>query len=167
LDKGAILACSIYIDLNEIRAMLAATPESSVNTSAFYRILARLKRQMRQAAEIDGSQTSSPSPLDHQPGDPDAWLCPINERDRAPLLGPVGVESVTASQRILAGTVGLELENSAEANLGTVNKQWRHGFLDMTVDAYLAFLDWNARRLVPGKSGAMDDRLPPILERLG
>jgi hypothetical protein len=48
-----------------------------------------------------------------------------------------------------------------------VNKQWRHGFLDMTVDAYLAFLDWNARQIVPGKPGAMDDRLPPILERLG
>jgi hypothetical protein len=57
LDEGAILACSIYIDLNEIRAMLAATPETSINTSAYYRILARLKRQMRQAAESDASQS--------------------------------------------------------------------------------------------------------------
>ena len=39
LDVGAILACSIYIDLNEIRADLAATPENSPNTSAYRRIL--------------------------------------------------------------------------------------------------------------------------------
>ena len=33
LDECAILACSIYIDLNELRARLADTPEESRNTS--------------------------------------------------------------------------------------------------------------------------------------
>jgi hypothetical protein len=68
---------------------------------------------------------------------------------------------------MLGDAAGSKLEKSAEVNLATVFKQWRHGFLEMTVDAYLDFLHWNARRMVPGKSGAMDDRLPPILERLG
>jgi hypothetical protein len=77
LDEGASLACSIYIDLAEIRAMLAATPETSVNTSAYYRILARLKRQMRQAAESDASQAAAASSasLDHQPDD-NPWRLP-------------------------------------------------------------------------------------------
>jgi hypothetical protein len=162
LDEGAILACSIYIDLNEIRALLAATPESSTNTSAYYRILARIKRQLRQSGQAIGDAS-----LDHQSDDPDAWLCPIDERDRAPLLGPAGVESVTTSQRVLADAAQSRAEHSFAVNLATVFKQWRHGFLDMTVDGYLEFLDWNARRVVPGKAGAMDDRLPPILERLG
>ena len=44
LDVGAVLACSIYVDLNEIRADLAATPENSPNTSAYRRSLARILR---------------------------------------------------------------------------------------------------------------------------
>jgi len=36
----------------------------------------------------------------------------------------------------------------------------------MGIDEYLEFLDWNARRIIPGKLGALDAKLPPILERL-
>ena len=90
LDEGAILACAIYIDLNEIRARLADTPESSKNTSAYFRILARIKRRERSAA-------AAPLPTDaDQVGDPDDWLCPVDEQDCVPLLGPANVESVVA-----------------------------------------------------------------------
>ena len=162
LDEGAILACSIYIDLNEIRALLAETPETSVNTSAYYRILARVKRQQRQEAESAASQQHG-----QVAGDPDAWLCPIDEQDRAPLLGPADVQSVIASKDVLSSAKASAGENSTELNSATVSKQWRHGFLAMTLDQYLEFLDWNARQLVPGKAGVMDASLPPILERLG
>jgi hypothetical protein len=151
LDECAILACSIYIDLNELRAKLAETPEGSTNSSAYRRILARIKRREREAAgEALGGG-------DYQEGDPDFGLCPLNEQDHAPLLGPPGVASVLASKA--CDPTG---ENSA-----TVRKQWRHGFLSCTVDEYLEFLDWNARCLAPGKAGVMDAELPPILARLG
>jgi len=152
LSEGAILACAIYIDLNEIRAELAATPEESQNTSAYRRILARIKRRERKAAEGRSTMVS-----DYQQDDPDFWLCPIHEQDQAPLLGPAGVESV-----------GRSLDcNRDDTNLGSVHKLWRHGFLPMTPDEYLELLDWTGRQIVPGKRGAIDSALAPILERLG
>ena len=34
LDEAAVLACSVYVDLNPIRARLAETPETSRDTTA-------------------------------------------------------------------------------------------------------------------------------------
>jgi len=40
------------------------------------------------------------------------------------------------------------------------------GFLPMTLDEYLALLDWTGRQLRDGKRGAIPADLAPILERL-
>lgn len=151
LDEGAILACSIYIDLNEIRALLAELPEDSVNTSAYRRILARIKRREREQA----ARANSPG-TDYQEGDPDYWLCPVSEQDRSPLLGPRSAESVAVSQAC----------DLAAVNAATVHKQWRHGFLSVSLDQYLELLDCLGRQVVSGKRGAIDPRLEPILVRL-
>lgn len=161
LDEGAILACAIYIDLNEIRAQLADLPEHSVNTSAYYRILARIKRQQRAASNQETPPSNAP------PTDPDQWLCPVDERDCAPLLGPANVESVVASHVALRAAKEIGEKDATPINLASARKSWRHGFLSMGVDEYLEFLDWNAKRLVPGKRGVVDETVPPILERLG
>lgn len=59
-DEGAILVCGIYVDLNQIRAGEALTPETSTHTSAYDRILGRQQR-----VEADSEMY------------PDDWLCEL------------------------------------------------------------------------------------------
>ena len=54
LDDAAMLACSAYVDLNPVRSKLAATPESSRNTSIFERICERQKPSKRTGDSRDG-----------------------------------------------------------------------------------------------------------------
>jgi hypothetical protein len=92
-----------------------------------------------------------------QEGDEDYVLSPLNEHDRAPLLGPPEAESVIASKQC----------DLAVVNPGAVQKLWRHGFLPLALDDYLDLLDCVGRQIIAGKVGAIDARLEPILLRLG
>jgi hypothetical protein len=69
-DEAAILVCGIYVDLNQIHAGEAPTPEDSRHTSAYDRIQAL---QQRRAAAGSGDVASTTgSEL------PDAWLCELS-----------------------------------------------------------------------------------------
>ncbi len=63
LDDAAVLACSIYVDLNPIRAGIATTPETSKFTSAYDRLHA-----------LHGRSAS--------PHATDAWLSPVQTASR-------------------------------------------------------------------------------------
>jgi len=68
-DEAAILVCGIYVDLNQIRAGEAFTPESSTHTSACDRIRSQLRRQ---SAAVDSpAETMAAIEL------PDGWLCEL------------------------------------------------------------------------------------------
>ena len=77
---------------------------------------------------------------DGQPPPADAFLAPLEIDARSDELGP------------RPSTSGKRASDK--------------GFLAMTLAAYLELLDWTARQLTPGKSGATPERAPPILERL-
>jgi len=76
LDEAAILACSIYVDLNPIRAGIAKTPETSRHTSAARRIEARKRRARRRKLAAAGTTDVPVSKLSPSPSA--AWLCRLS-----------------------------------------------------------------------------------------
>jgi REP element-mobilizing transposase RayT len=135
LDESALLACSIYVDLNPIRAGIAATPETSWFTAAFERIRAR---QEAAARESDPAHSSQRMSLPSSPPRSDDWLSPIADSD----AGPAAERPISA------------------------RRASNRGFLPLTLDHYLALLDWTGRQLRYDKRGAIPIELRPILERL-
>jgi len=151
-SEAALLACGIYVDLNEIRAGQAATPETSTHTSAFERI------QQRQEAAT-------------APADP--WLCeltlderssadqPVVAQPGAPEPAPAAVEPVPVEVEPVP--VGVE---PAPDSVGWPARASNKGLLALTLDEYLELLDMTGRQMVAGKA-SIPAHLAPILTRLG
>ena len=69
-DEAAVLCCGIYIDLNQVRAREAQTPEDSRHTSAYERILAWQRNEAAGITDVrPGFQAGSDAP--------DGWLCEL------------------------------------------------------------------------------------------
>jgi hypothetical protein len=147
LDGAAILACSVYVDLNPIRAGLASRPEESRYTSAYERITARQARlalRDRRRGSSDKGPGGGRNKKRISPTGPpnDAWLCGM----------PVDERSPAKKEACSPAAVGLRASD--------------RGFLPLALDDYLRLLDWTGRQVRLGKRGAIPADLAPILERL-
>jgi len=110
LDEKALAACAVYVDLNPLRAKLAATPEQSDHTSVQRRL-----RHAQRAAQPNHPQQQAKG------------LLPFAGNLREPM--PKG--------------------------------------LPFRLADYLELVDWTGRIVRADKRGAIDTKLPPILDRLG
>ncbi len=160
-DEAGLLACSMYVDLNPIRAAMAATPEESVHTSAYDRIQALSGATIASAAvdlvaietEEAGKilRTSTPDQLRKKKADAkkkrgssilrDAWLSPLTLNERGKPGAQTSTSGVRASDK---------------------------GFLWMNNMDYLKLLKWTSKqRLGSHETTIVPKNLQQILNRIG
>jgi hypothetical protein len=147
LDDAAIAACMVYVDLNLIRAGLAATPEESDFTSIQERIRAWHKEAMIPDSVPDESPKNVLS-------DSFGGEMPKSE-DAAEISHVIPTESLDAP--VPSASWLCPIQSDVE----------RRGILEMTAAEYFDLVDKSGRILRADKRCAIDPDLAPILLRIG
>jgi hypothetical protein len=148
LDEAATASGMVYVDLNLIRAGLAATPEESDFTSIQERIRAWQKENRTTASVIVDAVQSLP----------DSTLTPAEGKEVTRLI-----PGQTASSEAFP-------ENGPHAAAWLcpiASDPHRRGILDMTEADYFNLVDLSGRMVRSDKAGAIDSDLVPILLRIG
>jgi hypothetical protein len=174
LDEAAILACSIYVDLNPIRAGVTETPEQSQYTSAYDRIrsMESVSPPATECCQVNSVQLSTVGSVDpissgDSPG-PDSWLCELTLQE-----GPSEVAGASSTSEPAAGVPGTMYAESAatagahRTGLRPASRASNQGYLPIQLDKYLSLLDWTGRQLRAASRGTIPADLAPILDRLG
>ena len=147
-SESSVLACMIYVDLNPVRAQLAATPEESDYTGAKDRIDdLRISLGTSELGQTSISLASS----DLSSHDWERLGCQGNAN--CGWLSPVEIDEG-------CDPIGADLESSSR-------RASRKGAVAISLTRYLQLLDWAGRRVRGDKRGAIADGLPSILNRIG
>jgi hypothetical protein len=189
VDEVGLLACSLYVDLNPVRAALADTLEEAKFTSAFDRIAAAKGETMVSAASqfvsepIDQAEAQKRmQTMIAEGGTIDLKKAQELRRGwRSKEVVRIRRDGWLASLEFNANDsftqqrfYGAATENTERLPAYTPSQNPRasdNGFLEMSQEDYIKLLQWTGQQKVNGKPGRLQSDLPseihPILGRLG
>ncbi|MFH1139211.1 MAG: transposase [Pseudomonadota bacterium] len=155
LDEAALLACMAYVDLNPVRAGIAASPEESLHTSAFLRINAWKTRLALRTESTRGAEL--PTGL-LEPNRHDRRPC----RSQQPMKMPFGHFHTNLTENGWR----FDDDDSWLARFDDGAQGREVGIPAIGFHQYLELLDWTGRGLREKAPGAVPGRLEPILTTL-
>lgn len=162
VDEAGLLACSMYVDLNPVRAAMTSDPASSPHTSAFDRMEARKGKQIHSAAfdlkPVPTEQAAKQireTPVDE-----------LREKQKRKKRNPTG-KRIRRDAWLAPLTLSSDkLSVDAEANQDGVRASDK-GFLHVSIRDYLRLLRWTAKQGVDGMTEKIPSSLASTLTQIG
>ena len=157
VDEAGLLACSMYVDLNPVRAAIAETPDQAEHTSAYDRIEASKGKQIASAAydlkpleTEEAGQKQRETPVNELRAERSAKRSnPTGRRVRRDSwLAPLTLATDTLSDEPKSHTDGLRSSDK--------------GFLGVSLREYLRLLRWTAGQ----RSSEAVSEIPTALQNL-
>lgn len=163
-DEAGLLACAMYVDLNPIRAAMAASPDQAVHTSAYDRIQSEKGSMMPSAAfdlvavsnEEAGKsiQKTSVEKMRKQRADKNKRNSPSKRRIlRDEWLAPVPLASNKLANDPQSHKEGLRASDK--------------GYLSLSWLEYIELLRWTAKQRIQESAGHIPARLSEVLTKIG
>ncbi|MCM2373467.1 transposase [Aporhodopirellula aestuarii] len=162
VDEAGLLACSMYVDLNPVRAAMTSDPEKAPHTSAFDRI------QASQGKRIDSAAFDlKPVPTEEAAKQiRETRVDELRAQRKAKKRNPTGKRIKRDAWLAPLTLSPNKLSSDAEVNREGVRASDK-GFLQVSVREYLRLLRWTAKQSIDGMAAAIPSSLASTLTQLG
>lgn len=162
VDEAGLLACSMYVDLNPVRAAIAESPEQCPHTSAYDRSKARRGAEIPSAAfdlkpipTDEAGKTIRDTPVDE-----------LRKQRKAKKRNPTGrrirrdgwLSPLTLDEKTLSGEPQVHTKGVRSSDKGFLNLNW---------EEYWELLRWTAKQSIRGVVEQVPKRLAKRLAELG
>jgi REP element-mobilizing transposase RayT len=162
VDEAGLLACSMYVDLNPVRAAMVAEPEQAVHTSAYDRLQGEQGRLIDSAAFdlVPVSTEEAGKAIRETPVEQ------LTQQRRAKKRNPTGrkirrdgwLSPLKLDQQILSLEPQVHVDGLRASDKGFLQLDWR---------GYLSLLRWTAKQAVEGGISKLTPKLATLLTSLG